>query len=294
MGPMQLSRLACLFAIALIALPASPLADELILHDRSGSAQDLKLSGELPGVPANSERFVSYSDLSKLPQVTFNVTNDPNFPQKTEISGVSIGVLLRELNIPEKNTLVSAICDDEYEGHYSAEYRAAHNPILVLRINGKPPALSSRTSDGGIYGPYLISHDAFTPRGRVLGHEEESQIPNGVLELRFLKEDIVLKAIQPHGIFAADSPEMQGYEIARQSCFRCHNAGSYGGHKAGRSWYSLAKIAKADPTFFSAYTRNPQSQDSAATMPADNTLDDKALAAITAYFQTFATETGLK
>ncbi|MFY9935371.1 MAG: hypothetical protein WAK33_00775 [Silvibacterium sp.] len=268
--------------------------EKLPLHEKRMSPDDLKLSGELPGVPANSVRFVSYLELAKLPQVTFTVTDDPNFKKKAEITGVHLDEILAALGIPGKNTLIAAICDDEYEAHYPVEYRAAHHPILVLRLNGKQLAVSKRTGDGGIYGPYLISHPSFTSRYRTLAHPEEAQIPNGVIELRFVKEDLALGAIHPPGEFADGSPQMQGYLIARENCFRCHNAGPYGGRKASVSWSSLAKMADSKPVYFSAYIKDPPSQSAYAEMPSFPDYDDATLAALTAYFRAFAPEDGSK
>jgi hypothetical protein len=261
---------------------------KLSLLDKRSLPTDLGLSGDVPGASSYAGRYVAYSELLKLPQVTFTVTDDVNFPGKAEISGVYLSELMRMFNIPEKNTLVAAICNDEYEAHYSAEYRAAHHPILVLTINGKQPALVKRTGDAGSYGPYLISHPSFTSRYRTLADSEEAQIPNGILELRFVSEDQVFGAIHPHGDFAESSPQMQGYVIARQNCLRCHNAGAYGGHKAGISWSSLAGIANTKSGYFSAYIKDPQSQSAYAQMPSSPDYDNPTLAALTAYFRTLA------
>ena len=268
--------------------------ERLSLHEKSTSADDLKLSGELPGLPANAVRFVSYAELAKLPPVTFTVTDDSNFPGKAEISGIYLDQLLVVLNISGTNMLIAAICDDEYEAHYLVEYRAAHHPILVLRVNGKQLALSKRTSHGGSYGPYLISHPLFTSRYQTLAHPEEAQIPNGVLELRFVKEDEALGAIHPRGDFATGSPQMQGYLIAQENCFRCHNAGPYGGRKAGVPWSSVSRIAYEKPAYFSAYIKDPQSQNGYADMPGFPDYDNATLAALTAYFQSVVSEKGSK
>lgn len=265
---------------------------KLPLLDKRSLPTDLGLSGDVPGASSYAGRYVAYSELLKLPRVTFTVTDDVNFPGKAEISGVYLSELMRAFNIPEKNTLVAAICNDEYEAHYSAEYRAAHHPILVMTINGKQPALVKRTGDAGSYGPYLISHLSFTSRYRTLADPEEAQIPNGILELRFVSEDQVFGAIHPHGDFAESSPQMQGYVIARQNCFRCHNAGAYGGHKAGISWSSLAGIANTKSGYFGAYIKDPQSQSAYAQMPGSPDYDNATLAALTAYFQTLAPEIG--
>ena len=291
---MQSSWLGVVLAVAATLSSVAFVADKIELKEKSGSSQDLKLYGDLPGLPPNSVRFVTYDDLSHLPQVTFQVSDDFNFHGTTEISGIYLDELLRVLRIPGKGTMIAAVCDDDYEAHYTDDYLRAHRPILVLRLNGKPPAQYTRTRDDGTYGPYLVSHASFTPRYHILAHAEEPQIPNGVIGLRFLKEDLVLDAIRPPGKFAADSPEMQGYRIAQQNCFRCHNAGEYGGRKSGRSWRSLAHIAQVDPAGFAAYIKDPQGQDPAAAMPGNPEYDDATLHLLTAYFRTFAPPPELK
>ena len=264
------------------------------LHDSRTSPRDLRLDDELDGAGAHSIGYVSYSELLKLPQVTFTVTDDSNFHGKAEIKGVYLDELLRVFNIPSANTLIAAICDDGYEGHYPAEYRAEHHPILVLAINGEPLHLTRRTAEDGDYGPYLVSHSSFTPRYHVLAHAEEAQIPNGVLELRFEKEDEVYRAIKLRGVFAAGSPQMQGYVIAQQNCFRCHNAGEYGGRKAGISWGVLGKMATKEPAYFKGYIKDPGAESAYAEMPGFPEYDDATLAALTAYFQTMPSSTGHK
>ena len=258
---------------------------KLAFHDKRMSPSDLELSGDLPGSSAYAGRYLTYLELLKLPQVAFTVTDDPNFQGRTEIKGVYLDELLKALDIPGANTLIAAICDDGYEGHYSVDYRAAHHPILVLTVNGKPLTIVKRTADGGSYGPYLVSHPSFKSRYSTLAHPEEAQIPNGVLELRFVRENQVFRAIHPQGDFAADSPQMQGYMIAKENCFRCHNAGAYGGGKAGISWSALGKIANMRPDYFRSYIKDPQSESPYAQMPSFPDYDDATLAALTAYFQ---------
>ena len=267
---------------------------KLTLHDSRTSPTDLELSGDVPGGSDYAGRFVAYSELLKLPQVTFTVTDDSNFHGRAQIQGIYLEQLLGALDIPSENTLIAAICDDGYEGHYPAEYRAAHHPILVLALNGEPLHLTRRTAEDGDYGPYLVSHSSFTSRYRILAHAEEPQIPNGVLELRFEKEDEVFGAIKPQGDFAAGAPQMQGYVIAQQNCFRCHNAGEYGGRKAGITWRVLGKMAATKPGYFKAYIKDPASQSAYAEMPGFPEYDEVTLAALTAYFQAISTSTGRK
>jgi len=258
------------------------------------SATDLEFSGDVPGSQSYAGMYASYTDLLGLRQATFTVTDDANFPDKAELAGVSLAELMQTLHVPDEKTLVAAICDDGYEAHYSSNYRAAHDPFLVLTINGTAPALIKRSGEAGAYGPYLISHSRFVPRYRILSHSEESQIPNGVIELRFLNEDEVLQAIRPRGNFAGDAPQTRGYQIAKENCLRCHNAGVYGGHKAGITWSVLGKIARKRPRFFRAYIRDPQAESDYAEMPGFPEYDDATLAALTEYFQLVDAPSGHK
>lgn len=273
---------------------SGPAAGRLVLREVRISPKDLQLSGDLLGTSDSTDRYVTYSELLNLPQVTVTVTDDPNFAGATEIQGVYLDDLLRVLGITKANTLIAAICDDGYEGHYPVEYRAAHHPILVLEVNGKEPALTKRTGSEGSYGPYLISHPSFNPRYNILSHPEEAQIPNGVLELRFVKQDEILHSIEPQGNYGADSPQAQGYRIAQQNCFRCHNAGPYGGHKAGISWAVLGRMATTKPDYFKRYIKDPEAESAYAEMPGFPEYDDATLAAITAYFQAISTSVGRK
>lgn len=285
---MQTSWLGVMLAFAAMVVTAKTDPARIVLKEKSSSPHDLKISGDVPGMPDGAVRYIGYEQLSALPQVNFNVTDDFNFKVPTKISGVYLADLMHDLDVPKKGILVAAICDDEYEAHYSEDYIEAHRPILVLSLNGKPLAEHVRTRDDGTFGPYLISHASYQPRYHVLAHAEEAQIPNGLVELRFLKENIVLDAIRPHGSFAEDAPEMRGYRIARESCFRCHNSGEYGGLKSGRSWKALAHLAQSNPAGFAAYVKDPVSQDPSAQMPSNPEYDDATLHALTAYFQTFA------
>lgn len=285
---MQTPRLSVILVVAASLFTAVIGPAKIALKEKSSSSHDLKISGDVPGMPPGAVRYISHEQLSALPQVNFNVTDDFNFKTPTQITGVYLADLMRDLDVPEKGTIVAAICDDEYEAHYSEDYIEAHRPILVLSLNGQPLAEHVRTRDDGIFGPYLISHASYQPRYHILAHAEEAQIPNGLVELRFLKENLVLDSIRLHGSFAEDAPETRGYRIARESCFRCHNSGEYGGHKSGRSWQTLARLAQSNPDGFAAYIKDPQSQDAAAQMPANPEYDDATLHALTAYFQTFA------
>ncbi len=251
------------------------------------SPQDLEISGNVPGIPQGAERFVRYEDLSQLAQVTFTVKDDENFSGPVQLTGVPLDELSQALGVGG-GQLIAATADDGYEAHYTAEYRAAHHPFLVLRVGGQEPAHWPKGPDGENYGPYLISHSSFSPGFHVLAQKEEAQVPYGVTGLRFLDEAAVLKELRPPGARAATSPAMLGYRIVVQNCLRCHREGDVGGTKSPFGWPQMALIAQGNPAAFGKYLVRPNSVNPEATMPANPAYDAATVAALTAYFRSFA------
>lgn len=259
------------------------------LWERRQSSLDLEIKGETGGEPGITQ-YVSRDDLLKLPQVTYTVTDDANFKQATEISGVLLEELRASLRVPERADLMVAICIDRYHGHFPADYVAAHHPILVLKINGKGPDEWPKDPEGraAYVGPYLITHAKFTPSFKILAHEDEPQIPWGVVRLEFREKEKVFEAIAPRGPEAVDADVQAGFRIAKQNCFRCHDAGEEGGRKAGIPWSVLTGWAAAAPERFSAYVRDPQASNTNTQMAASPRYDDATMKALIAYFKSFA------
>jgi hypothetical protein len=231
-------------------------------------------------------QFISYQDLLRLPQVSFMTSGDSNFPAPAHISGVPLDELRRSLD--PKADMVVAICADGYRSNYPPAYLAAHHPVLVLTVDGKAQAGWPKTHDGGELGPYLVSNPDFVPSFQVLSHSDEAQIPFRVVRLAFRSEGEVFGAIAPHGDFAPGSPVMDGYTIAKQNCFRCHNMGAEGGQMASIPWPVLGAMAKTSPEFFAKYVRNPQALNPKSRMEGSPKYDDQTIAALQAYFSTFA------
>ncbi len=113
-------------------------------------------------------------------------------------------------------------------------------------------------------GPYLISHASLKLSHEIFEEVGEPQIPWGVIRIEFRDEAGAFDAIAPRGPDARSKAVQTGYRIAQQNCFRCHNMGSEGGEKAGRSWLILSTWAAASPEYFAAYVRDPKSKKSAS------------------------------
>ena len=279
--------------IALNSGPAFRSANSAVLPPalrlKRSSSSDLEVGGEIAGLPSGTTRYLSREDLLALPQATYTVTDDPNFSGPTQVSGVLLEELIRYLGAAPDSNLVVAICRDRYRANYPRAYVAAHHPLLVLTINGKPPASWPKDAEGhdSDMGPYMITHPRFTPSFKILSHEDEPQIPWGVVRLEIRDEKVVFGAIAPPGPHAADPVVQAGYRIAQQNCFRCHNMGNEGGRKSGYPWPVLSAFATATPEDFVAYVHNPQAKNSQAQMPGNPEYDDATMRALLAYFQTF-------
>ena len=260
---------------------------------RRSSPSDLELDGDIPGATREqAKRFITRDQLLALPQVSYAVTNDANFSGPIQISGVAIDELVHALAANPESDIAVAICSDGYATHYDRSYINAHHPVLALKISGKDPADWPKFRENGAYmGPYLISSPDFKPSFKILSHEDEPQIPWGVVQLKIQSEAAVFDAIRPRSP-SSNSPEVQdGYRIAQQNCFRCHNTGDEGGTKAQRPWTVLSTWATASPDFFKAYIHDPKSKNPKSQMQAFPNYDAATLNALTKYFQSFADDT---
>ena len=283
-------RLGMLFAgLALMGAGAgsalSPAGPQTIrLETQRSSPQDLEITGDVPGVPAGQSRFLRYSELAALKQVAVTVKDDANFDQPVALAGVPLDELMQALGFSgTTRQLIAAVCTDGYEGHYTAEYRAAHHPFLVLTINSKPSGQWPRASSGEIYGPYIVSHPFFKSTFKILGQPEEPQIPFAVNQLRFYDEAAILSSLKPAS--SAGPVAIEGYRIVLQNCLRCHRAADIGGSKSPFQWPQLAMIANGNASAFGKYMVQPNRVNPEATMPPNPAFDAATVAAVTAYFQ---------
>jgi mono/diheme cytochrome c family protein len=260
------------------------------LHQTRASPLDLEVGGDVAGVPSGETRYLTRDVLLALPQVSLVVKNDANFTGPAQVSGVMLDELVRHLAAAPASDMVVAICDDQYRANYPQDYIAAHHPLLVLKVNGQPPAGWPKDAEGHgqSMGPYMITHPKFLPNFKISPYGDEAQIPWGVVRIEFRDEKKVYGAIAPHGPHAEDESVQHGYWIARQNCFRCHNNGDDGGTKAGRPWLVLSAWATASPEYFASYVRDPQAKNPHAQMPGNPSYNDKIIEALTAYFQTFS------
>jgi mono/diheme cytochrome c family protein len=273
-------------------LPAnSPSTGHLLLTERS-AASDLEIVGMAADIAPGTVRYISYDRLATLPQTTVTVTGDDNFrelpQQKLTVTGVYLDVLENSLGVLPGSDLLTALCSDGYRATYTREYVKTHRPILALKIDGLPVETWVAQTRNDDPGPYFITHADFTPSFSVLSFPELPKIPAKITRLEFGTTQQVYGAIAPHQKDASNPQVIDGFRIAQQHCYRCHNMGNYGGTKADRSWQTLGNYAASSPSTFERYLLNPRSIDPKSAMSPNPQLDESTAKALQTYFQTFA------
>ncbi len=274
-----------LLASCLVATSSAGAQSRITFSPTRQHPSDLEVGGDLLHVPPGQTRFITYEDLLTLPQDTYRVTDDANCTPPATLSGISLEKLPALLNAAPTAHMVTALCDDNYKANYPAAYFKNHHPILVLRINGQPPDKWPLAEGNASMGPYMISHPTFKAAYKILAHTDEPQIPWGVIRIDFRNEPTVYTPITPT---STDPAIHQGFAIAQQNCFRCHNQGTEGGTKSHMTFTTIGRIASTNPTLFDRYILNPTAINPRSQMAASPTYDAPTLAALRAYFTTFA------
>jgi mono/diheme cytochrome c family protein len=270
---------------------ALPSTDHL-LRSKRGAASDLEITGMVAGLPPGAVRYVSYEDMLGLPQVTVAVRGDDNLsknPDKTVVvTGVYLDVLMNALGAEPSSDMIVSRCTDGYRANFSRDYMQVHRPIFVLKIEGLPVQDWVAKTHHEDLGSYFITYERFTPSFKVLSQTEMAQMPVGISRLDFSSAKVVLGAITPRGQYASAPQVIDGYRIAQQNCYRCHNQGIYGGTKASKSWEVLGYHAAKSPSTFERYIHDPWSVNPNSKMPENAGFDEPTEKALQAYFKLFS------
>jgi mono/diheme cytochrome c family protein len=257
------------------------------LHTSRTSPGDLEVGGDLAGVAPGETRFLAREDLLAVSRPMSIKPGDGNYTVPAHVKAVPLEDLTGALGVPAGD-MVIAICKDKYRAHYSRTYLAAHHPALVVELNGRALSDWPKDNEGNDPGPYEIAYENFKPTFKILAASDEPQVPWGIVRLEFRDEKSVFGAIAPLGAHANDETVQDGYKIAEQNCFRCHNSGAEGGLKSGVAWTVLAALAANSPVFFTQYVRDPKAQNPKTQMAASPEYDDATMRALIVYFKTFA------
>jgi len=281
---MGIIRARCALAAASLLLAAPPAARALELHRDRASPLDLALTGLVAGVPEGETRYVRWAELRALPVTRLRLT-DEFIPGQQEVTVLFLDELWRALPREAGADLLLATCSDGYASVYREDFMARYRPFLVLEINGRgpgqwpPPGLSFNP------GPYAISiSPAVAPEVATLLDANHKK-PWGVVTL-----EIASYGRRFHDAYAGawerlSARAVAGREIWVNSCASCHAGpgGIFGGSKSGQAFPTLAALAAANPAFFRAYVRHPQSLVPAAKMEAHPHYTDPQLDALIAF-----------
>jgi mono/diheme cytochrome c family protein len=270
---------------------ALPSTDHL-LQSKRGAASDLEITGMVKGLAPDGVRYVSYEDLLGLPLVTVKVRGDDNLSKNPDesvaVTGVYLDVLANSLGADSGSDMIVARCVDGYRANFSNAYIQLHRPIFVLKVDGlRVRDWVAKTHHDGL-GSYFITYESFTPSFKVLSQSEMAQIPVEISRLNFNSAKAILGAIAPRGEHASDPQVIDGYRIAQQNCYRCHNKGIYGGTKASKSWEVLGNEAVRSPSTFERYIHDPWSVNPKSKMPKNAGFDEATEKALQAYFKLFS------
>lgn len=252
------------------------------------SASDLELTGYLATRSAVRPLYLTSQELGRMPQVQFLIDDDPDLPGVSmRVAGVELRSLLRIL-ADGKADLIDVTCTDGYRSYYPIEMIAAHDPVLVLTIDGAEPRTWAARTRHEDPGPYLILYDRFRPGWRVLSHVDRPQLPTNAVRIAFDTQADAFAPIRPSATELKSTAVQAGYRIAQQNCIRCHASGGTGGSKSSRTWEQLGTDARDRPDWFVRFVKEPTSVSAGVSMPANREYDGATLAALTAYFQLFA------
>ena len=288
-------RQAALIVALSIGLPAAgQQSKQLALTSKRQSTSDLEVLSLGSNGTHSSSVFLSRAFLAGLPQVTFILKSDESFPELpangAHIAGIDIDSLIHAVEPTESSVVAVAICRDGYASPFPRQALDDHHPILVLTIDGLSPrrwAAKHHTYDPG---PYFVTYQNFVPSFHILAHEDRAQRPAEIVRIKILRPEQLFAAIAPpdSAQLPPDSPVIEGFGIAQQNCFRCHNSGETGGTKAHQTWQHVGQVAKARPDFFAAMVHDPQAIDPHSKMTPNMQYDQATLKALTRYFENFA------
>ncbi len=271
--------LACCILVGWVA-SARPLE----LLDERSTEGDLEVVGEFSGGRTNG--FIARAQLLALPMVTATNQHDIELQRRLVYTGIPLDDLFGQLPLAPGIDVVTAVCRDKYAAVYPKDYRQRHQPLLVLKLDGKDYADWPSAPSGARMAPFYISYGHFeaAPEFTAAGVEEEARIPFAVITLRFSRFADTLGRLQ---VANANGAILDGETIALRQCLACHFSGSTGGRLSGKPWLVLAAWARAEPDLFQKYVRNPRQVEPTSRMPGFPNYQPPALSSLQKYFSAY-------
>lgn len=254
-----MTRYLALTFVMLLGTVTAPAAHAVELHAARASPTDLEVSGLLRGVAPGEKRFVHWEDIRRLPSRT--IETDGEFMQGTQtVRIVLLEDLLSQLPLAPGFDTVIATCSDGYAAVYTAEFRQAWKPFVIVEINSAGPSAWPLTGMPTDPGPYIVSvSDAVTPGVSKLLDVAHKQ-PWGTVALGFAREDEAFRSFHEGPWRTLSAAGERGRTLWMNSCFSCHTGpgDSIGGSRSGRPFAMLQALAQHSPGYFESYVRNPR------------------------------------
>jgi mono/diheme cytochrome c family protein len=280
---MNALRLVCCLLVGWMA-SARPLE----LLDERSTEGDLEVVGEFTGGRTNG--FIARAQLLTLPLVIVTNQHDLELQRRLVYTGIPLNDLFGQLPLAPGLDVVTAVCQDKYAAVYPSDYRQRHQPLLVLKLDGKDYADWPTAPSGARMSPFYISYGKFVADSKrtAAGVEEEARIPFAVAKLRFARFADTLGQLQ---VANAAEAARDGETIALGKCLACHFSGNTGGRLSGKPWLVLAAWAKAEPDLFQKYIRNPRQVEPTSRMPGFPDFQPPALNSLQKYFSAYLVQT---
>jgi hypothetical protein len=233
------------------------------------------------GIPAKTV-YYSYDQLLTLPAVTVKTERDPNTNTPATYTGIYLSDLFEAFDADASFDVIGAKCSNGSKQYYDREDLGRHQPILLLKFDGKPPADWPNAEHGSWLGPYCVVHESFSSAETIYGYVEQPRIAFAVFSLELTRFSQSLGRFTPKE--SGNDPEVaKGQKIAVGSCISGHKLGNAGGQAT--SWAVLAERAVNSKDYFRKYVTDPHSMNPTSGMPPHPTFDDNTFNALEAYFK---------
>lgn len=246
----------------------------------------LRATGRLANGKTN--RVVAYADLLQRAKMTVRAEKDLELGRAAEFQGVPLSELPRVLGAAPDADVMLMRAADNYFSFFTRDYIERHSPFLAVRIDGLPPSQWPKTSYGAALGPYLVAHEKFDGAELLVGLKEPAKFPYAVVSVEFARAADTVDRLKVSGA-ATNASLRVGQTLALTACISCHHAGDFGGTLAQRPWMILSTWAKADPSYFRRYVRDPKSVNPNSKMGGFKDWPDEAIESVRRYFAAYTT-----
>lgn len=274
-------------AVTLMIMVASPTWRD---EDTSGAAvsalneKPLTVLGRLADGKTN--KVITYGKMFDLATMQVHAEKDLELQRPVNFQGIPLAELPAALGAAPDADVTIMRAADNYFSFFTRDYIERHQPFLAVRLDGQVPSKWPKTSYGAALGPYLVAHEDFKPAEMLIGLKEQARFPYAVVSVEFARAADTVDKLKVSGSETNDLLRI-GQNLALSACISCHHAGDFGGTLAQRPWAILSTWAKADPSYFRRYVRDPKSVNPNSKMGGFKDWPDEAIESVRAYFAAY-------